>query len=106
MLTLQNFFKNAGLEYVIFNSLNLTPNLLEATKFTELCEQADMGNVLTQLDMSHIYEQQTFFTYMHENQMYFKQEGDERYMHPDEDAHEDWSTILFEDIEKTRNGEG
>jgi hypothetical protein len=38
--------------------------------------------------------------------MYFKQEGDERYMHPDDDAHEDWSTILFEDIEKTRNGEG
>jgi len=106
ILTLQNFFKNAGLEYIIFNSLNLTPNLLEATKFTELCEQADMGNVLTQLDMTRMYEQQTFFTYMHENQMYFKQEGDERYMHPDEDAHEDWSTILFEDIEKTRNGEG
>ena len=32
LLTLQNFFKNAGLEYVIFNSLNLTPNPLEPNK--------------------------------------------------------------------------
>ncbi|MDC1446542.1 hypothetical protein N8344_01060 [bacterium] len=106
MLTLQNFFKNAGLEYVIFNSLNLTPNLLEATKFTELCEQADMNNVLSQLDMTRVYEQQTFFTYMHDNELYFKTEGDERYMHPDEQAHADWADILLEDINKTRAGEG
>jgi hypothetical protein len=104
VLTLQNFFKNAGVEYVIFNSLNLTPNLLEPTKFTELCEQADMGNVLKQLDMTCIYEQQTFFTYMHDNEMYFKQEGDERYMHPDETAHADWAKILFDDIKETRKG--
>lgn len=106
MLTLQNFFKNAGLDYVIFNSLNLTPNLLEATKFTELCEQADMGNVIKQLDMTRMYEQQTFFTYMHDNELYFKTEGDERYMHPDEQAHADWADILLDDINKTRAGEG
>lgn len=106
VMTLQNFFKNAGLEYVIFNSLNLTPNLLEPTKFTELCEQADMANVLKQLDMTRIYEDQTFFTYMHDNELYFKTEGDERYMHPDEKAHADWADILFVDIEKTRAGEG
>ncbi|MDA9373811.1 hypothetical protein N9R43_00295 [bacterium] len=106
MLTLQNFFKNAGLEYVIFNSLNLTPNLLEPTKFTELCEQADMTNVVKQLDMTRLYEQQTFFTYMHDNELYFKTEGDERYMHPDEQAHADWADILLEDINKTRAGEG
>ena len=106
MLTLQNFFKNAGLEYVIFNSLNLTPNLLEPTKFTELCEQADMANVVKQLDMTRLYEQQTFFTYMHDNELYFKTEGDERYMHPDEQAHADWADILLEDINKTRAGEG
>lgn len=106
ILTLQNFFKNAGLEYVIFNSLNLTPNLLEPTKFTELCDQADMNNVVKQLDMTRMYEQQTFFTYMHDNELYFKTEGDERYMHPDEQAHADWADILLEDINKTRAGEG
>ena len=106
VMTLQNFFKNAGVEYVIFNSLNLTPNLLEPTKFTELCEQADMANVLKQLDMTRIYEDQTFFTYMHDNELYFKTEGDERYMHPDEKAHADWAEILFNDIERTRAGEG
>jgi hypothetical protein len=106
MLTLQNFFKNAGLEYVIFNSLNLTPNLLEPTKFTELCEQADMANVVKQLDMTRMYEQQTFFTYMHNNELYFKTEGDERYMHPDEQAHADWADILLEDINKTKAGAG
>jgi hypothetical protein len=56
--------------------------------------------------MTRIYEQQTFFTYMHDNEMYFKQEGDERYMHPDETAHADWAKILFDDIETTRKGEG
>ena len=106
ILTLQNFFKNAGLEYIIFNSLNLTPNLLEPTKFTELCEQADMNNVLTQLDMTRVYEQQTFFTYMHDNELYFKTEGDERYMHPDEQAHADWADILMKDVANTRAGEG
>ena len=106
ILTLQNFFKNAGLEYIIFNSLNLTPNLLEPTKFTELCEQAGMNNVLTQLDMTRVYEQQTFFTYMHDNELYFKTEGDERYMHPDEQAHADWADILMKDITNTRAGEG
>ena len=106
ILTLQNFFKNAGLEYIIFNSLNLTPNLLEPTKFTELCEQADMNNVLTQLDMTRVYEQQTFFTYMHDNELYFKTEGDERYMHPDEQAHADWADILMKDVANSRAGEG
>jgi hypothetical protein len=106
ILTWQNFFKNAGLEYIIFNSLNLTPNLLEPTKFTELCEQADMNNVLTQLDMTRVYEQQTFFTYMHDNELYFKTEGDERYMHPDEQAHADWADILMKDVANTRAGEG
>ena len=81
VVTLQNFFKNAGLEYVIFNSLNPTSNLLEPTKFTELCEQADMANVLKQIDMTRVYEQQTFFTYMHDNELYYKEEGDEKYMH-------------------------
>jgi hypothetical protein len=106
VVTLQNFFKNAGLEYVIFNSLNLTPNLLEPTKFTELCEQADMGNVLKQLDMTRLYEDQTFFTYMHDNNMFFDQEGEEKYMHPNDQAHLDWAKILFDDIERTRSGNG
>ena len=106
VVTLQNFFKNAGLEYVIFNSLNLTPNLLEPTKFTELCEQADMANVLKQIDMTRVYEQQTFFTYMHDNELYYKEEGDEKYMHPNEQAHADWAKILFDDIENTRAGNG
>lgn len=103
VVQIQNFCKQNDLEYVIFNSLNLTPNLLEPTKFTELCEQADMGPVLAQLDMTHIYEQQTFFTYMHDNELYFDQEGDERYMHPNEQAHSEWAKIIFDDIENTRN---
>lgn len=103
VIQIQNFCKQNELEYVIFNSLNLTPNLLEPTKFTELCEQADMGPVLAQLDMTHIYEQQTFFTYMHDNELFFEQEGDERYMHPNEQAHAEWAKIIYDDIENTRS---
>jgi hypothetical protein len=102
VLTLQNFCTANDLEYIIFNSLNLTPNLLESTNFTELCEQADMKDVLSQLDMDCIYEDQTFFTYMYEKSMFFPTEGDERYMHPNEEAHKDWADILFADIENTR----
>ena len=32
IITLQNFFQANKLPYIIFNSLNLTPNLLEQTK--------------------------------------------------------------------------
>ena len=78
---------------------------MNQTKFTELCDQADMSNVLKQLDMTRIYEDQTFFTYMHDNELYYKQEGDERYMHPDEQAHLDWASILFADIEKQEQDE-
>ena len=31
------------------------------------------------------------------------QEGDERYMHPNEQAHREWAKIIFDDIENTRN---
>jgi len=48
--------------------------------------------------MSKIYEDQTFFTYMYEKKMFFPVEGDERYMHPDEDAHAEWAEILHQDI--------
>lgn len=106
VMTLQNFFKNAGLEYIIFNSLNLTPNLIEPTKFTELCEQSEMKNVQKQIDMKRVYEQQTFFTYMYDNKKFFQIEGDERYMHPNEEAHNEWAKILFDDIENTRKGNG
>lgn len=106
VLQLQSFFLQNDLEYVIFNSLNLTPNLLEPTKFTELCEQADMGPVYKQLDMTRIYEEQTLFTYMYDNKKFFQVEGDERYMHPDEECHKEWADILFKDIERTRAGEG
>ena len=90
------------MEYVIFNSLNLTPNLLEPTNFTELCMQADMKDVFAQLDMNCIYEDQTFFTYMYDKELFFPTEGDERYMHPNEEAHDGWADILFADIENTR----
>jgi|TARA_R110001606_G_scaffold15699_5_gene64056 hypothetical protein len=106
IITLQNFFKYAGLEYIIFNSLNLTPNLVEPTKFTEVCEQADMVNVAKQLDMSSIYEEQTFFTYMYDNDAFFEDENDNRYMHPNLEAHEDWAKIIFDDIVRTREGNG
>jgi len=56
--------------------------------------------------MTRVYEQQTFFTYMHDNELYFKTEGDERYMHPDEQAHADWADILMKDVANTRAGEG
>jgi hypothetical protein len=103
VITLQNFCVANGLEYVIFNSLNLTPNLVEPTKFMELIEQSDMGYVGAQLDMDCIYEDQTFFTYMYDKSMYFPTEDDERYMHPNEEAHGDWAEILFTDIENTRS---
>ena len=38
--------------------------------------------------------------------MFFPVEGDERYMHPDEQAHSDWAEIIFADIENTRAGKG
>ena len=98
LITLQSFFKANNIPYLIFNSLNLTPNLLEPTKFTELCEQSDMVSVYKQLDMSKIYEDQTFFTYMYEKKAFFPVEGDERYMHPDENAHAEWAEILHQDI--------
>ena len=106
VLQLQSFLLQNGLEYVIFNSLNLTPNLLEPTKFTELCEQADMMPVHAQLDLTRIYEEQTLFTYMHESKKFFQIEGDERYMHPNEECHREWAEVLFKDIERTRAGEG
>jgi len=106
VLTLQNFCTANDLEYIIFNSLNLTPNLLEPTNFTELCEQADMKDVSSQLDMTRIYEDQTFFTYMYDKKMFFPVEGDERYMHPNEEAHNGWADILFADIENTRADNG
>ena len=81
-------------------------NGFEATNFTELCEQADMKDVFSQLDMTRIYEDQTFFTYMYEKELFFPTEGDERYMHPDEQAHNDWAEILFKDIVRTREGNG
>lgn len=106
VLTLQNFFKNADLEYVIFNSLNLTPNLIDPTIFSEICEQTEMTNVMSQVDMTRLYEQQTFFTHMYDNELYYAVEGDERYMHPNEQAHKEWAKILFDDIENTRAGKG
>ena len=102
VMSLQNFCVANDLEYIIFNSLNLTPNLIEPTNFTELCKQADMEDVFSQLDMTRIYEDQTFFTYMYDKKMFFPVEGDERYMHPNEEAHSDWADILFADIENTR----
>lgn len=102
VMQLQNFFVANKLPYIIFNSLNLTPNLLEPTKFTELCEQSDMMPVYKQLDMSRIYENQTFFTYMYDLKKFYPVEGDERYMHPNEEAHSEWAEILFQDIEKNK----
>ena len=102
ILTLQNFFKANDLPYIIFNSLNLTPNLLEPTKFTDLCEQSDMTGVYKQFDMSRIYEDQTFFTYMYDKKAFFPVEGDERYMHPNEDAHAEWAEILYQDIKENK----
>ena len=103
VMTLQNFCVANDLEYILFNSLNLTPNLIEPTNFTELCEQADMKDVLAQLNMDCIYEDQTFFTYMYDKSMFFPTEGDERYLHPNAEAHSDWADILFADIENTRS---
>ena len=102
VMSLQNFCVANDLEYILFNSLNLTPNLIEPTNFTKLCEQADMKNVLAQLNMDCIYEDQTFFTYMYNKSMFFPTEGDERYLHPNAEAHSDWADILFADIENTR----
>lgn len=101
VLTLQNFFKQNDLDYVIFNSLNLTPNLAEETKFKELCIQAGMDAVFKQFDMDRIYEDQTFFTYMYDNELYFSEEGTEAFMHPNEKAHEGWANILMKDITAT-----
>jgi len=100
LITLQNFFKAHDIPYIIFNSLNLTPNLLEDSTFTELCEQSDMVNVYKLLDMKRIYEETTFFTYMYGKEMYYPIEGDERYMHPNEKAHSEWADIIYKAIEK------
>ena len=43
---------------------------------------------------------------MHDNKLYYNEESDEKYMHPNEEAHIEWAKILFNDIENTRNGEG
>tara|TARA_B100000809_G_scaffold144111_1_gene141674 strand:+ start:349 stop:1080 length:732 start_codon:yes stop_codon:yes gene_type:complete len=102
VMSLQNFCVANDLEYILFNSLNLTPNLIEPTNFTKLCEQADMKDVLAQLNMDCIYEDQTFFTYMYDKSMFFPTEGDERYLHPNAEAHSDWADILFADVENTR----
>lgn len=102
VLTLQNFFKVNGLEYVLFNSLNLTPNLVEETKFSELCDQANMSVVLSQIDMNHLYEQQTFFTHMYDTETYFNEAGIEGFMHPNETAHQEWAKIIHADILNTR----
>jgi hypothetical protein len=101
VLTMQNFFKQNDLDYVIFNSLNLTTNLVEETKFKELCEQAGMKHIFKQFDMDRIYEDQTFFTYMYDKELYFKEEGTEAFMHPNEEAHEGWANILMKDITAT-----
>jgi hypothetical protein len=65
-----------------------------------------MKDVSSQLDMTRIYEDQTFFTYMYDKKMFFPVEGDERYMHPNEEAHNGWADILFADIENTRADNG
>ena len=101
ILALQNFFKQNDIDYVIFNSLNLTPNLAEETKFAELCEQAGMGAMFAQFDMDRIYEDQTFFTYMLDNELYFNEQDTEAFMHPNEKAHSDWADILMKDITAT-----
>ena len=75
VITLQNFLKNAELEYVLFNSLNLTPNLIDPTKFSEICKTYEMENVMKQIDMRYIYEDQTFFTYMYDSNLYYDIEG-------------------------------
>jgi hypothetical protein len=106
IITIQNFLENAGLEYVIFNSLNLSPNLVDPTKFSKICEDFEMSNVMKQLDMTHIYEEQTFFTYMYDKGLFFETIDDERYMHPNVEAHKDWAKIIFDDIERTRSGNG
>ena len=61
-----------------------------------------MMPVYKQLDMSRIYENQTFFTYMYDLKKFYPVEGDERYMHPNEEAHAEWAEILFQDIEKNK----
>jgi len=106
VITLQNFLKNAELEYVLFNSLNLTPNLIDPTRFSDICKTYEMENVMKQIDMQYLYEDQTFFTYMYDLNLYYDIEGDEKFLHPNDVAHKDWAKIIFDDIERTRSGNG
>lgn len=101
VLTLQNFLKANDLDYVIFNSLNLTPNLTEENKFEDLCHQANMSAVFKQFDMNRIYEDQTFFKYMYERELYFSDENTDAFMHPNEQAHKEWAGVLMKDITAT-----
>lgn len=101
VLTLQNFLKANDLDYVIFNSLNLTPNLTEENKFEALCHQANMSAVFKQFDMNRIYEDQTFFTYMYDKGLYFTDENTDAFMHPNEQAHKEWAEVLMKDITAT-----
>lgn len=100
LLTLQNFFRENGINYMIFNSLNLTQNLLEPTPFSDLCDQSDMMSVYKQLDMVKIFEQETFFTHMYDMEDgYFIDEEQEKYLHPTEEAHKSWANLLFKHID-------
>lgn len=100
VLTLQNFFAANNIEYIIFNSLNLTQNLLEPSPFTELCEKSDMMPVYSQLDMAKIFETETFFTHMFDMENgHFENVEQEKYLHPTEEAHNSWAETLFNHID-------
>jgi hypothetical protein len=100
VLSLQNFFRENDIDYIIFNSLNLTQNLLEPTSFSKLCEQSDMMAVYNQLDTRKIFDQETFFTHMYDMEDgYFTEEDQEKYLHPTEKAHESWANYLYRYID-------
>ena len=54
-----------------------------------------MTGVYKQFDMSRIYEDQTSLRICMIRKHSFPVEGDERYMHPNEDAHAEWAEILY-----------
>ena len=61
---------------------------------------------MKQIDMRYLYEDQTFFTYMYNKDLYYNIEGDEKYLHPNDVAHKEWAKIIYDDIQRTRSGEG
>lgn len=99
LLTLQNFLKANDIDYIIFNSLSLTENLVEESTFKELIDQLGVGYMWLQFDQDKLYTDQTMFKFAEEKGLLIDEDEDvEGYMHPNKEGHLAWADILMQDI--------